>query len=787
MRAENKKILRELWRMRGQMLAIAAVLASGVALFVGSLATLESLEESRDDYYERRRFADVFANCKRAPLSVARSVSDIPGVGIVDTRIVTSVTLDIEGSAAPASARLISLPDSGSPVLNALHIVQGVLPKPGDYGSVVVTEPFFKANKLKLGDGVFAIINGKRRRLKVVCSVLSPEFVYAIPAGSMVPNDKRFGVFWMNRIELESAMDMAGAFNDLSLKLAPDAEATAVIAEVDKLLEKYGGLGAYSRKDQQSNWFLQNEINQLASMGLVMPMIFLGVAAFLLNVVIGRTIATQREVIAMLKAFGYSNHRVAFHYLKMVAVIVAVGSFIGVFGGTWMGYSLTKMYTQFYHFPELDFFVTPSIVIIAILITAGSAAIGVLRSVIQAVKLPPAEAMRPPAPAQYSPTIIERLGMKKLFSPPTRMILRQLNRRPGRAIVTMIGLALAVAIMVIGLGFLDVIQFTLDVQENVVQREDVTINFVEPRSRAALHEVKAIDGVEYAEGFRIVPARLRFQHRSRVAGITGVPHNARLNQIVDKDLNRLHIPKQGLIMSRMLADILGLAEGDMLRIEVLEGARPTREIRVAGLIDDFMGLNAFMDIQALNELMREESAISGVWLKIDDSKLESIYRKVKQTPGIAGITVKQDQIDDINNTINKNMGMMVGFYVLFAGIIAFGVVYNSARVSLAERGRELASLRVLGLTRGEVSYILLGEQALLTLAAIPLGFVFGYGLMVLSMAKLDSEVMRFPVVLFARSYAGAALTVLLASAVSALIVRRQIDKLDLVEVLKTRE
>ncbi|MEE9312278.1 MAG: ABC transporter permease, partial [Planctomycetota bacterium] len=653
MRAEHKKILRELWRMRGQMLAIVAVIASGVMLFVGSLSTLESLEASRDDYYVEQKFADVFANCVRAPLSVSQQVQDLPGVSAVDTRIIANVTLDIDGVKAPSSARLISLPKTGRPLLNDLHVVSGRLPETGEYGTVAVTDPFFKANEFRLNDSVSAVINGKWRRLRIVGTVLSPEFIFAARAGQLVPDDKRYGVFWMNQSELESAMEMSGAFNDLSLKLAPGADSAGVISQVDKLLERYGGLGAYARKDQQSHWFLQSELDQLMTTGVVMPLIFLGVAAFLLNVVIGRIIDTQREVIAMLKAFGYSDNQIAFHYLKMVGAIVLIGSVVGVLGGAWMGHDLTAMYTEFYHFPVLQYFMTPAIIVGAVLITALTAALGVIRSVYKAVSLPPAEAMRPAAPALYAPTIIEKLGMKNLFSPPTRMILRQLNRRPMRALVTTIGLSMAVGIMVIGIGFIDVIQYTLDVQENVVQREDVTINFREPRSRSALNELRAMDGVEYAEGFRTVPARLRFQQRSRVTVIMGVPKGSTLKRVVDQDLKTVKIPEHGVVMSRMLADVLDLKEGDTLRIEVLEGSRPVREVKVAALIDDFMGLSTYMNLAALNDLMREESTISGAWLSIDSNKLDSIYSNVKSTPGIAGIGVKQEQIKNINDTINE--------------------------------------------------------------------------------------------------------------------------------------
>lgn len=787
MKALHRKLLRDLWRLKGQSLAIALVLASGVAVFVSQMATFESLRETQAAYYAEYRFADVFAQAKRAPLGVAARLRAIPGVVAVQTRVTLEVTLDVPDLVEPATGRLVSLPAVGRPVLNDIVLRQGRWVDSAGRDEVIVNEPFAQANGLGPGDRLRALINGRQRDLRIVGVALSPEWIYAIRAGEMLPDDQRFSVLWMSELEVAAAYNMEGAFNDVSLALAGDANRREVLARVDDILRPYGGLGAYERKDQISHWFLESELNQLQTFGLIIPLIFLGVAAFLLNIVMSRTITTQREQIAALKAFGYSNLAVGGHYVSFVLAIVAFGAALGTGVGAWLGHALTVLYTDFYKFPVLLFSLGPRVPAIAVLITAGAALLGTLGAVRHAVRLPPAEAMRPPAPPVYRRTLVERVGLERLLAQPTRMILRQLERRPVKALLGVLGIAMACAILVVGHAFVDIINHVIEVQFFAAQREDLTVNFVEPRARSALHELRAIPGVRYAEPFRSVPATLRFAHRSRRAAVTGLPPDVSLSRVLDENVRPIRIPDHGVVLSRKLGESLGVEAGATLTLEVMEGARPVRVVTVAALIDDFLGLNAFMNIDALNHLMREGSVMSGAWIALEHDSEAMVHTRLKRTPMVIGVASRHAALRSFRETLAQNLMVTTVINIIFAGIIAFGVVYNAARISLAERARELASLRVLGLTRGEISYILLGELAVLTLAAIPLGFVIGSWLTRLMMESFSSEVLRLPYIVSEYTYSFAATVVLVAALVSALSVRRRLDRLDLVEVLKTKE
>jgi putative ABC transport system permease protein len=783
----DRKLLRDLWGMKGQALAVALVIAAGVGMFVMSLSTLESLSNTLETYYQRYRFAHVFAMLKRAPNSLGDRVVEIPGVAQSSLRIVEDVTLDVEGMVEPAVGRLISIPERPSGEPNRLHIRRGRYIEPGRTGEVLVSEAFAEAHGFQPGDSVTAVINGRKQRLEIVGVAISPEYLIQISGTSMLPDDERFGVFWMGYPQLAAAFDMEGAFNSVTLTLMHGASEPDVIKRLDDLLQPYGGLGAYGRRDHVSHQYISDEIRQLRGMGLIAPTIFLAVAAFLLNIVLSRVISLQREQIAALKAFGYQRWEVGWHYVKLILAITAFGMALGTVVGVLLGWNMTEMYATFYRFPQFSFHLAPSVMVLAVLVSGGAALAGTLDAVRRAVRLPPAEAMRPVPPAVYRPTFIERSGLGAFLPHAARMILRQLERRPLKSALSSLGISMAVAVLILGSFSLDAIEYIMDFQFNLSQRQDVTIAFVEAAPGHVMHDVAHLPGVVDCEAFRSTPCRIRHQHRERRVAIMGLPAENRLFRLLDRDERQVPVPPEGLMMSEKLAEVLGVSVGDVVTVEVLEGERPVRDVRVTALAAEFGGTNAYMNIDALRRLLREGDTVSGAYLSVDAARLEQLHRQLKETPRVAGVTVKEAALQSFQDTVAENLLRMRLFNIAFAGVIAFGVVYNSARISLSERSRELATLRVIGFTRGEISAILLGELAVLTTIAIPVGLGLGYLLAWVVTLGLDTEIYRIPLVIEQSTYGFAATTVIVATFVSGLIVRERLDHLDLVAVLKSKE
>lgn len=785
--ALDRKLLRDLSQMKGQSFAIAVVIAAGVATFVNSRTILYSLELTRSTFYERYRFADVFAKVKRAPDSMIERLAEIPGVAQVETRIVEQVTLDVPGLVEPAVGQLISLPVTRPPKLNQLYLRRGRQLAVGREDEVLASEAFLNANNLDLGDSIVAIINGRRKALRVVGVAFSPEYVFQIKPGDMLPDPRHFGILWIDHEALSMAYDMDGAFNDVTLSLSHGTSPESVIYRLDELLEPYGCLGAFARKDQLSHMLLESDIEGLRTMGLIAPTIFLCVAAFLLNVVMTRLTSLQREQIAALKAFGYSNLQIAWHYMKFVLVITMFGGVLGTLGGMWLAHDFTKMFMRVYQYPELIFRVQPPAVVKGILIAGGAALAGAFGAIVLAVRLPPAEAMRPEPPARYKPTILERIGLGRLVPNIARMVLRQLERHPVKTSFSLLAISMSVAIVVVGNFIANSVDRVLEMTFFDVQRFDLSLSTVEPLSSDALFELASLPGVYQAEPRRVIAVRLRAANRSRRLGIDGVPRDATLLQLKSRDGEPVDLPPDGLVLSKKLADVLGVNAGETVRVEVLQEKRPVADVRVIGLVDDIVGLNAYMSIEAVNRLMREGPRINVVMLSTDPLMQPAIFRELKEMPQVASVSIRDASVESFKNTAGKNMMHMRTINLTFAIIIALGVVYNGARISLSERSRELATLRVMGFTRGEISTILLGEIGTITLMGLPFGLVMGYWFAWGLTWFMDQEVFRFPFIIARSTYGLAAATVLAASIVSALVVRRKLDDLDLIAVLKSKE
>jgi len=786
MTALDLKLLRDLWRLRGQVLAVALVVASGVALLVMSLSTLTSLRDTTEAYYDRYGFADIFAGVKRAPERLAERIAELPGVSAVETRVTALSTVDIAGVNEPVMVQLLSVPKGREPALNRFALQAGRDVQPGRDDEAVVHAPFAEAHGLMPGDVIHVLLNGTKRPVRIVGIALSPEFVYAIAPGGLMPDDRRFGVLWMAREGLAAAYDMHGAFNDVSLALLRGQAPEPVITALDALLKRHGGTGAIARENQISNWFLMNEFDQLRTMSTILPTIFLAVSAFLTNTVLARLIAIERREISLLKAFGYRNLQVGWHYAKMALAMTLLGVLIGWAAGAALGRYNTELYSEFFRFPFLYFRPSGLEFAISAVVAMSAGLFGALWAVRGALALAPAEAMRPPTPAMYRSAEATQALLNRLDQP-TRIILRHILRTPHRAATTVLGVALSVAVLVTAMQWNAAISFLVDSHFQQSQRQDVVVGFVDLRGRDAEHALGALPGVMDVEPLRIVSADISSGNVTHRGGLTGLPEGARLQIVHDVRGWHVPVPASGVMLGTLLADKLGVVPGDTIRIEVLSRDHPVFETTVAGVHETLIAMPAYISLSELNRLLGDPPALEYASLVIDEAQEGALLAALRDLPGLASVMVKQTAIDQMHQTLGETILIFSGFFVVFAGTLAYGVVYNAARIALSERGRELATMRVLGFSRWEVSYILIGETALLVLVALPLGCLMGAGLVWIIVQAFETELFRLPFVIPPAAYGKAVVVVLIASLASAAIVRRRLDRLDLIGVLKTRE
>ena len=789
MKALDRKLLRDLRLIWSQALTIALVVASGIGGFITTLSAVDSLADAQQRFYARSGFADVFAAVKRAPDSLRVPLLRTPGVADVHTTIEQTVRVDIEGLADPIIGQLIGVDWRQPPRMNRISVRTGRAPDDLSLGPegtipVLVNPGFAEARELRIGAQLNALINGKRRTMVVMGTAFSPEYVFAGAGGA--PDQRGFGVFWMSEEVLASAYDMQGAFNRLSIKLAPGASERAVIDAVSRLLSPYGGREAHGRAEQRSHATLEDEIRSQRVIGTILPSIFLAVAAFLLNVVVSRLVATQREQVAALKALGYRNRTIAMHYLKLVMSIVIVGLGLGVLLGDRLGTGLTQLYADAFYFPVFEHSIAPWLIVVAFGITLLTAVGGTLNAILATVRLAPAEAMRPPAPGRYRSTLLERMGLVNV-GPALRMILRNMERRPLRTSLSIGGVAAAVAIVVMGNFFRDAMDYIVDSSFNLSMRSDVIVWMIDSVDDQARLELLRLPGVIDVESNRDVPVRFINGHRTERGSIQGYAALPELRRIIDLE-GQQTLPRAGaLVMTDRLARKLGLSIGDQVSVEVLEGRQRTLQLPLAATVREMMGLNAYMERSALNRVLGEGDLTSQYALAIERGREPEVLEAIKSLPRVVGAFSKNTLLRNMEETSARNIRLMSVILTSFATVIAVGVVYNNARISLSERTWELASLRVLGFTRAEVSALLLGEMAIGIAVALPLGMFFGWLLVHSFSGLLQSDQFLFPVVIQPRTYAWAAIAVLASGVASALIVRRRIDRLDLIGALKTRE
>ncbi len=781
----DRKVLRDLWRMRSQALAIALVIAAGVGMIVMSLGMMRSLEDTREAYYDRYRFADVFAPAKRIPKSVLTEIKDLPGVSLAEGRITTGATLDVSGIAEPITTRVHSIPVSGEPRLNALVLRSGRWPDPDRPDDVLVSEKFAEAARISIGDEISALLYGKRQRLRVVGTVLSPEYIYAIGPGQIFPDNRRFGVLWMSEEHLAASLDLTDAYNEILVRLDRGAVASDVIRKVDHLLARYGGISAYPRSEQFSDRFVSNELAQLRTMTGILPPIFLGVAAFLINMVLSRLIDAEHEVIGLLMAFGYRGRAIMLHYAKIAIALSVPGLLLGIALGSWMGRGLAGMYQAYFVFPFLNYRAGIDIHVIASLVTIAVVLLGVFQSVRRVRRMTPVEAMRPPLPPSYAGAIARLIGRLRWLDEPTRIILRGILRRPFRSALGSMGVAAALGLYITSSGSSDNVARMVDILFDQANRADVMVTFAEPRDQRALFELARAPGVWRVEPMRVVGAKLSSARQSKSEGLTAASAGSDLNRLVGIDGAIIEPPARGVLVSYGLSNALGLAVGDPLDVQVTEGRRGHFTLPVAGIIKSPVGSPAYVDADMIAARLNEAPLLSGAHLGVDPAQLDALYRYLKATPIIAGVSLRSAARNGIEETIGETMGIVTLFNTGFSALIVFGVIYNNARISLAERSRDLASLRVLGYRRAEVSYILLGELAILVILGLPPGIAFGYFLSRELSASLGGDLFIIPFGLSVATIAWAVLIVLLSAAITALFVRRRLDQLDLVAVLKT--
>lgn len=788
MNARSRLLLSDLLHTWRQGVAISVLLACGVATWVMTTSSMRSISRSRDQYYTQFNFADVFLELTRAPNSVADRMRAIPGVVRAQPRIVHEVLLNMRSMPEPAACRIISIGKQPANDLNAVYLRSGRFPSDGSRLEVVVSELFADAHQLRASSEIDVIMNGRQQKLMVVGIGLSPETIYAVQPGQIAPDNRHFGILWMSHAHMESAFDMKGSFNSITFRVSQRSSLAEIMRRIDQLAEPYGGRCAYDRSFQSSHARVSDEMHQMRAMAYITPAIFLAVVAFLFNIVLGRLVHQRREQIATLRAFGYRVGEIVQHYLYWLLTWVTLGASLGIVGGYRLSWWMTALYSRFFRFPSTYHEIGYVEVLLALIVSVVAAVLGAAAALRKVTQLQPAVAMRPESPPRPTLLIIDRWRVQHFFSPLARLIIGRLQSRPMPTWLTVLGISLGMAVVTVGAFMKDTIDYVIDEQYERSQRQDVTITFNESQPYSALYQLQHLPGVQHVEPFRAVAVRLRHGVRERRLGLMGLEQTPELFRVLDTQQRPLEFPmRNGLTITQKLAELLDIRVGQEVEIEVLEGERRRTTMPVAAVFPNYGEPAAYLNRQALHRWLREGDQLSGAFVKLDLQFMAQFYRVLKSTPDVLSTLDNNIARTNFRTLVAESTSLMRWINSLFATIIAFGIMYNSAIIALAERERELATLRVMGFTHREVLFVLVGEQAILTFLAIPLGVPVGYFFAFLVTRALDTDSHRLPLIVGFHTFAYAAIVVV-ASAVSAsALIERALRRIHLVDALKVKE
>ena len=788
----KRKLRRDLFAAKGMLLAIVSIIALGTSNFVAMVCSYQNLTRAQQSYYADCFMADFWVNVKKVPIAELQRLKEIPGIDRLRPRIVFEATADIPGELKPVSGKIVSMPRQPSGEINGLTIRSGSYFSGRKGPEVILNEDFAEHHNLQPGDRLHLLLNNRRQELVVVGTAISAEFVYLLGPGGLVPDPSGYGIFYVQDDYAEDIFDFQEACNEIVGLLRRDSHVRVarVLEQIENELEPFGVLDTIPRERQTSNWFLTSEIEGLKVTATVLPSVFLGVAALILNVLMTRLVEQQRTVVGTLKALGYSNREVSLHYLGFGLAVGVAGGLLGIAAGIGLAELLTMVYREYYIFPQLINQPGPVPLLSGMAMSLLFALAGTIRGVRAVMRLSPAEAMRAKPPVRGRTILLEHwtwFWRKLDFR--WHMVLRDLERNRMRTFVGIVSSSVGAALLVVSFVSWDSMNELVEFQYEKVLTSDFDLTFKEDQHYGAVLEAKRFPGVDEVEPLFVMPCKYRNGHYKKQGAIMGILPNARMTVPRDIDGNPVSVPTNGVMLSRKMADMLDVQAGHLLTIEPVRGDRRPRQIVVSRVIDSYLGMMAYADWAYLNHLFGEEGAISSLQLKVspDPAETAAFYRTIKQLPAIQSVAAIREQKEQLSDVLIEQMLASLVVVIIFAGLIYLGSILNSSLISLAERKREIATFRVLGFTTQEVGSIFFRESLCVnvagTLCGLPLGYLLSRGMISL----YDTELFRLPMLL---SWQSCAITVCLGVAftgIAHLPVRRAIRKLDWLDALNVRE
>ena len=792
MTALNRKLCRDIWHNRYLILAVSAIIAVGIGCFVGMMSAANNLEYARSNYYSSCRLADFWIDLKKAPVEEVRRLARISGISEIRERIQFQVLLDLPDAKKPVSAFLLSMPDKKSPIINNIILRKGTYFTNSRANEVIVSEKFAEARRIEPGDTITAVLNNQRKELIVVGIAISAEFVYVVSPGSMIDEPGSYGLLFVKRSFAEDIFGFNSACNSVVGLLAPEVRQhpKEIIEELSDKLSGYGVFVGLSRSEQFSPMVLDGEMKQLTNMAYIFPLFFLVVAALILNVLMTRLAEQQRTIIGTLKSIGYRNRDVMSHFMKFATTTGVIGGVLGCVLGYWFGDVTTKMYVEYFTFPQLTSKFYPELLLIALFVSVLFSILGTIKGVRQIMRLEPAEAMRQAAPPAGGSVLLERVQwFWTSLDAGWQMILRGLLRNKGRTFIAIISAAMGSSIVVLAFGFVDSMDEMVSLQFDSVLQSDYHLSFSRELSLSAFDEIHRLPGVTHAEPVLNVPCTFKMRNHSKRGGIIGIMRDGELTAPLNGKGESVSLPSAGLLMTNRLMDQLEVTAGDYVEIIPVKGERDVKEMTVIEGIDSMLGLAVYADYHWLNRVLGQQNIINEVRVLATHSSdgKKQFLEKIKAMPNLENLTDLGEQKKALYKQLNGAMRVSAIIMIVFAGVIFFGAILNGTLIAISERSREMATFRAMGYFDKEIGRLFLRENLVNNLIGSFIGLPLGYWMLNASMKGFVSDAYSFPAVLSSYSYMYTMVLAILFVFVSQIVVMKNLKKQNWVEALSLKE
>lgn len=785
MKKLDTMLVRMISRSKGQYIATLIILITGVAFFSAMSMAAINMEQTKTDYFAKTNFSDLFLQVTEIPAKRAESLTKLPGIAMAEGRLSYDVPM-IQGvrtgEEERITVRLVSTMGEEQKQ-NRLHLVEGRLPAEGRR-ELALVQQFAHARNIQLGDSIRLQINGVQSDWEVTGIALSPEYIYLMEnEQSLIPSPATFGVAWAPEKLFRQLADQGGRFNEITIQYAKDADETIIIDQLEEVLAPYGLKRIVKSKDQLSNSMIGEEIKNLKRTSTSLPLVFLLVAGLILAMMLSRMVKRDRFKIGILKAIGYRNRAVLFHYVKYAASAGLVGGFLGVLLGTALAGVMTRLYLEYFFMPLFGMGFYPGFLVIAMILSCLFCIVAGILGAREVLTIAPAEAMKPETPRSGKRILMEQArGLWRRFSFSQKLILKNIFRNKKRALFVLAGISLTYGMILFTMSMPQVMDDFMDQQFREFQTMDYNINFKRPTSQQALTDLAQLVDAQAVEGKIEYPFELSNGTRKKTVNLIGLEKDTQFYRFQDPARHPVALPPSGLLLSENLARSLDVTRGDSVRIKSFLPGREDTYLVVQGIISQTMGINAYMDQEAMAKLLFEKNAITGAYLDTRDPKADEQLRKATNIASIANA-------EQLRGAYEQYMVMVlasVGFMAVFAGILGGSIVYNATIVSINERELEFASLRILGFGKQQLFRMVLSENNLIAAAGILAGIPLGFWMLSASSRLFSTDV--YTITLRPTWEAGiqSALLTLLFLLLAQAATYRKIDRLDFLQALKNR-